>query len=105
MSSVKPHGIIMCTGLFILSFEHLLLTSNSNKTEKCSRINMLNLDWFLKLSGLNYLMVSDKLNKVKMSGEVATLKRKIEVWREIIILADSVLSWDKVGCTDVPYIV
>jgi len=30
-----------------------------------------------------------------MSGEVATLKRKIEVWREIIILADSVLSWDK----------
>ena len=34
-----------------------------------------------------------------MSGEVAALKRSIEGWREIIILTDSVLSWDKVEWT------
>jgi len=30
-----------------------------------------------------------------MSGEVASLKRSIESWREIVILGDSVLSWEK----------
>lgn len=31
-----------------------------------------------------------------MSGDAGSLKRSIEGWREIVILTDSVLSWEKV---------
>ena len=37
-----------------------------------------------------------QINTIKMSGDAGVLKRSLEGWREMVVLTDSVLSWEKV---------